>query len=362
MPIIEGAAAGTSLANAIIGAGATVAAGTAGAISAGKANRRGIRAAKELQEKQIAYQKEVNDLNYQRAIEAWNMENEYNSPAAQMQRYQEAGLNPNLIYGQSNESGNVNTPAAQAAQLSDTESQLAAHSNISTAYLADAVNNGINQYQMTQEQLARVEGLNAQTTLTKAEADKVAQDAEYQKTMQTYGKQEAIERIRAMQLANDKEEYFKNQDVWSLQVQQLFGNFAKTYNEIKNSDLDWKLKEKQLKFETETFKDRVEQYKKQLALMDLQQLQVQSNIDSADFNRMVKIAELEAQGSSQSDSFYWHRLEKGISTGDFSNIKEDAIHCVGSAIRGVLGVGSNIYKEWKKQQIQYKFKTRDWNK
>lgn len=32
-------------------------------------------------------------------IEQWNMENEYNSPAAQMQRYIDAGLNPNLIYG-----------------------------------------------------------------------------------------------------------------------------------------------------------------------------------------------------------------------------------------------------------------------
>lgn len=33
-------------------------------------------------------------------IEQWNMENAYNSPAAQIQRYIDAGLNPNLIYGQ----------------------------------------------------------------------------------------------------------------------------------------------------------------------------------------------------------------------------------------------------------------------
>lgn len=31
----------------------------------------------------------------------WHMQNEYNSPQAQMKRLQEAGLNPNLIYGQS---------------------------------------------------------------------------------------------------------------------------------------------------------------------------------------------------------------------------------------------------------------------
>lgn len=35
-------------------------------------------------------------------IDQWNRENAYNSPAAQMARYKAAGLNPDLIYGQSN--------------------------------------------------------------------------------------------------------------------------------------------------------------------------------------------------------------------------------------------------------------------
>lgn len=33
------------------------------------------------------------------ALEDWKMQNEYNSPAAQMQRLKDAGLNPNLVYG-----------------------------------------------------------------------------------------------------------------------------------------------------------------------------------------------------------------------------------------------------------------------
>lgn len=37
----------------------------------------------------------------------WNLQNAYDSPAAQMQRYREAGLNPNLIYGQSNTSSPI---------------------------------------------------------------------------------------------------------------------------------------------------------------------------------------------------------------------------------------------------------------
>lgn len=39
-------------------------------------------------------------------LRMWNMQNAYNTPAAQMQRFKDAGLNPNLIYGQGN-SGNA---------------------------------------------------------------------------------------------------------------------------------------------------------------------------------------------------------------------------------------------------------------
>ena len=37
----------------------------------------------------------------QQNIDFWKMQNQYNTPAAQMQRLKDAGLNPNLIYGSS---------------------------------------------------------------------------------------------------------------------------------------------------------------------------------------------------------------------------------------------------------------------
>lgn len=40
-------------------------------------------------------------------IGLWNMQNEYNNPKAQMQRYIDAGLNPNLIYSQQNTAGDI---------------------------------------------------------------------------------------------------------------------------------------------------------------------------------------------------------------------------------------------------------------
>lgn len=44
----------------------------------------------------------------------WAMQNEYNSPAAQMQRFRDAQLNPNLIYGQTNTADAVRSSQAQS--------------------------------------------------------------------------------------------------------------------------------------------------------------------------------------------------------------------------------------------------------
>lgn len=45
------------------------------------------------------------------ALSDWSKVNEYNHPTQQMQRYKEAGLNPNLIYGSAN-----NSPSAMVRQ------------------------------------------------------------------------------------------------------------------------------------------------------------------------------------------------------------------------------------------------------
>lgn len=52
----------------------------------------------------------ANEQN-QRQIDFWNMQNAYNTPAAQMARYQAAGLNPNLVYNQQNLSSPIGTAA-----------------------------------------------------------------------------------------------------------------------------------------------------------------------------------------------------------------------------------------------------------
>jgi len=43
--------------------------------------------------------KDLAEYQYSKDVESWNRQNAYNSPAAQMERYTSAGLNPNMIYG-----------------------------------------------------------------------------------------------------------------------------------------------------------------------------------------------------------------------------------------------------------------------
>lgn len=56
---------------------------------------------------QAAYNYQMQQQQQAFELEMWNLKNQYDSPESQMARYQQAGLNPNLIYGQQNVSGNV---------------------------------------------------------------------------------------------------------------------------------------------------------------------------------------------------------------------------------------------------------------
>lgn len=85
--------------SALIAGGSAVLGTGANAWSTGRMNRKSMRFSREM------YQRQLDD-NFR----LWQIQNDYNSPQAQMRRFQEAGLNPHLIYGQGN-SGN-------AAQLS----------------------------------------------------------------------------------------------------------------------------------------------------------------------------------------------------------------------------------------------------
>jgi len=74
------------------------------------------------QKRNIRLQKDANlelaNYAYDKDLEQWHLQNQYNTPQAQMTRFKQAGLNPNLIYGQGN-AGNASaspkmTPVTQS--------------------------------------------------------------------------------------------------------------------------------------------------------------------------------------------------------------------------------------------------------
>nr|QJB21633.1 MAG: DNA pilot protein [Microvirus sp.] len=55
---------------------------------------------------------------YSNEIDMWNRANQYNTPASQMDRFRQAGLNPNLIYGQGSSGNSPNAlPRYQAPSM-----------------------------------------------------------------------------------------------------------------------------------------------------------------------------------------------------------------------------------------------------
>lgn len=72
---------------------------------------------RENTDKTIAAQKAEAELAYQRSVEMWNMQNVYNSPESQMNRFKAAGLNPHLIYGQGSAGNASGTPQYHPADM-----------------------------------------------------------------------------------------------------------------------------------------------------------------------------------------------------------------------------------------------------
>lgn len=58
---------------------------------------------------QFKYNKKLAEMEFAQNKQMWNLENMYNSPSAQMARYQAAGINPNTLYGQGSEVSSGNT-------------------------------------------------------------------------------------------------------------------------------------------------------------------------------------------------------------------------------------------------------------
>ena len=118
----------------------------------------------ELAKYQNNWQTAENERAYARNLEMWNMQNAYNAPTAQMSRLRQAGLNPNLVYG----NGVTGNSAGSAPQYEPAKIQRA-HMEPYRGWnlgLSDAAS----MYMAARQNKAQVENMEAQNKLIREQA------------------------------------------------------------------------------------------------------------------------------------------------------------------------------------------------
>lgn len=130
----------SAIAAGIAGAASLLGAGISAA-GAAQANRRGVALTREMR---------------QSDIEMWHKANAYNSPIQQMQRLREAGLNPNLIYG----NGATHTAQqAPSAKVPEVQNELASMGQLNAVPI-------LSMYQDMQVKNAQMDNLKKQMEYT----------------------------------------------------------------------------------------------------------------------------------------------------------------------------------------------------
>lgn len=141
------------VAGSIIGGGSSL----AGSIINGGMNLLGMH-------KQYQYNKKLAEQQNQYNIDMWNMQNEYNSPTAQMARLKDAGLNPNLAYGNVSTGNATHAPEQVAPNAPNAQQAMkdagAAFNPEQIINFAIATKKGLAEAQKSEEE-AREAGANA---------------------------------------------------------------------------------------------------------------------------------------------------------------------------------------------------------
>lgn len=98
-------------------------------------NKKNLEFQQQANEQNIQLQRDINQQNLYQQWKMWEATNNYNSPVEQMARYREAGLNPNLIYGQSNTAQAMNVGTAQSSQVHSKNVDFSKFASVASTYL-----------------------------------------------------------------------------------------------------------------------------------------------------------------------------------------------------------------------------------
>ena len=126
---------------------------------------------------------ELAKYQFEQNLEQWNRQNAYNTPMAQMQRFKDAGLNPNLIFGQGSNGNASSSPEYKAPHLQaytgrTRDAQMLAQTSMLALEMQqkqlqnDAIAAGIEQTRaQTENTIAQTQGTYVNTSYTKAQTE-----------------------------------------------------------------------------------------------------------------------------------------------------------------------------------------------
>lgn len=224
---------------AALGPIASVVSSGINAIATNKANKATLRAQREENEKNRSFNHAEAKLAYDRSVAQWNRENQSNSPSSMMARLREAGLNPNLAYGEISsavgsagsypaasssgavspqlpsliDTASVANSFAQAGLLQAQTRKINAEADVTSSYakFADAINAGL------------VENQNVQISLGQTAAD--LNDAQKKKLFQEIKKIDSeMEVLKSTKSKLDAEGASLSEDVKYKKLQNYFAS------------------------------------------------------------------------------------------------------------------------------------------
>lgn len=151
---------------------------------------------------------QLNKKQRQFAVDMWRMQNEYNTPQMQMQRFKDAGLNPHLIYGQGNSgnAGPVSTPELRAPQFGDAISGalpagLAAINSIYDLDIKAAQTDNLEAQNRVIEQDAMLRAAQIDQVLTQTQRSKF--DLDFESEVRSYSADARKEQARQLRTTTD---------------------------------------------------------------------------------------------------------------------------------------------------------------
>lgn len=150
----------------VINAGSSLIGSIAGAIGQNKIVNKQIEAQKAENQKNREYNMMLARQQNQWNLEQWQRENDYNSPTSQMARLRQAGLNPDLMYGQGTTGNSAGSPEMTSGAPSEPTDMSAMLSKRSFGQTMQQILDKEQQRRMNE---AQIEAIKANTNKTNSE-------------------------------------------------------------------------------------------------------------------------------------------------------------------------------------------------